>query len=142
MWRRRYPYRRPRRRPDGCGEGCTRDACLVETGCCIGEALGDNCLLTSFVLLPQFLAAVREHGTGRNGMVAAIRVYQREISAHRPAVCRFEPSCSQYAVEALRAHGAVKGLWLAARRLLRCRPGGGRGADPIPLEAIGGLTVL
>ena len=138
MWRRRYPYRqRPRRRSDGCGDGCTRDACLVETGCCIGEALGDGCLSASLLLLPRFFTAMlRAGGPGAAGMVAAIRVYQREVSAKRPAVCRFEPSCSQYAVEALRAHGALKGLWLAACRLLRCRPGGAWGSDPVPAGAL------
>ncbi len=93
--------------------------------------------MSSLLLLPRFLgAALRGGGPGAAGMVAAIRVYQREISAKRPAVCRFEPSCSQYAVEALQAHGAVKGLWFAARRLLRCRPGGAWGSDPVPAGAL------
>jgi putative membrane protein insertion efficiency factor len=67
--------------------------------------------------------------------VAAVRTYQREVSARRPAVCRFTPSCSVYAVEALERHGAARGSWLTVRRLLRCRPGVARGADPVPVAA-------
>jgi uncharacterized protein len=141
--RRRYdPYRRQRyvqRARDG-RDSCWRDACLIETGCCIGEALSDNCLMSTVLLLPRIVGAFLGAGSGRvgmgsAGMVAAIRVYQRDISAHRRPVCRFEPSCSAYAVEALQRHGAAKGLWLAARRLLRCRPGGRFGADPVPALA-------
>jgi uncharacterized protein len=133
--RRRYGrrYRRPRGYSGGGGDNCLRDACLIETGCCIGEAIGDNCLVSGFLLVPQFLGALVRGGGGGAGMVAAIRVYQREISAHRPAVCRYEPSCSAYAVEAIERHGAVRGAWLAGRRLLRCRPGARRGADPVPV---------
>src|SRR2546430_7511702 len=123
--RRRWGRRAPRYNAGGGGNSCLRDACLIETGCCIGEALGDNCLISGFVLLPRLLGALM--GTG--GVVGAIRLYQREISAHRPAVCRFTPSCSQYAIEAVRAHGTWRGLGLAARRLLRCRAGGPRGID-------------
>ena len=65
-------------------------------------------------------------------MIAAIRVYQREISPKRPPVCKFEPSCSAYAVEALERHGARRGAWLTVRRLVRCRPGAVGGADLVP----------
>jgi putative membrane protein insertion efficiency factor len=65
-------------------------------------------------------------------MIAAIRVYQQEISPRRPPVCRFTPTCSAYAVEAIERHGARRGAWLSARRLLRCRPGATGGADPVP----------
>lgn len=61
-----------------------------------------------------------------------IRGYQKFISPLFPAVCRFEPSCSAYALEAIERFGALKGSYLAARRLLRCRPGGGYGYDPVP----------
>ncbi len=61
-----------------------------------------------------------------------IRFYQRAISPHFPAVCRFTPTCSAYAAEAIQRFGALKGTWLAARRIIRCRPGGGHGYDPVP----------
>jgi uncharacterized protein len=134
--RRRYdPYRQRRYGRSRGGDSCWRDACLIETGCCVGEALSDNCLMSSVLLLPRIVDALFRAESGTAGMVGAIRVYQRDISAHRRPVCRFEPSCSAYAVEALQRHGAVKGLWLAARRLLRCRPGGRFGADPVPALA-------
>jgi putative membrane protein insertion efficiency factor len=61
-----------------------------------------------------------------------IRLYQR-VGAGRPSPCRYWPSCSQYALEALEAHGALRGGWLAARRLLRCHPWAARsGVDPVP----------
>ena len=135
---------RGRRRPvvTGGGGACWRDACLLETGCCVGEAISDNCLIATVLLLPRFLGALNSGGRGgADRMVAAIRVYQREISAYRPPVCRFEPSCSRYAVEALQTHGAWRGSWLALQRLARCRPGGRRGADPVPARILGGLTV-
>lgn len=65
-------------------------------------------------------------------LVAPIRLYQRFVSPYTPPACRFTPTCSQYAVEALRKHGPLKGLYLAVRRLLRCHPWGGSGYDPVP----------
>jgi putative membrane protein insertion efficiency factor len=50
----------------------------------------------------------------------------------RPSPCRFTPSCSQYAIDALATHGTARGLWLTVRRLLRCRPFGPSGWDPVP----------
>jgi uncharacterized protein len=70
--------------------------------------------------------------TVEDRLVGAIRVYQQRISARRPPVCRFTPSCSEYAAQAVQAHGAARGAVLALRRLARCRPGGRRGADPLP----------
>ena len=61
-----------------------------------------------------------------------IRLYQRYVSPMLPTACRFTPTCSQYAIEAIQKHGALKGLWLALRRLLRCHPWGGSGYDPVP----------
>ncbi|NIR61119.1 MAG: membrane protein insertion efficiency factor YidD [Gammaproteobacteria bacterium] len=61
-----------------------------------------------------------------------IGVYRRAISPYLPPSCRFTPSCSAYAEEAVRRHGAGKGAWLAVRRLLRCHPFGGHGYDPVP----------
>ncbi|WP_420639433.1 membrane protein insertion efficiency factor YidD [Candidatus Poriferisocius sp.] len=59
--------------------------------------------------------------------------YQRATD-HRPSPCRYVPSCSYYAVEAVEVHGALKGTWLGLTRLLRCRPGGPSGWDPVPDE--------
>lgn len=62
-----------------------------------------------------------------------IRFYQRAISPYRPACCRFTPTCSQYAYEAIRKYGAFKGGYLALRRLLRCNPfNKGNPYDPVP----------
>lgn len=65
-------------------------------------------------------------------LILLIRFYQGAISPHVPPVCRFTPTCSQYAVEAIAKHGALKGTWLALRRILRCHPWGGSGYDPVP----------
>jgi putative membrane protein insertion efficiency factor len=62
---------------------------------------------------------------------AAVRGY-RKVTAGRPSPCRFDPSCSTYALEALEKHGAARGSWLTLRRLLRCHPWGGMGWDPVP----------
>ncbi len=64
-------------------------------------------------------------------LAAAVRAYQAARSG-RPTGCRYVPSCSEYAVGALEDHGAVRGTWLALRRLLRCGPWGGYGPDPVP----------
>jgi putative membrane protein insertion efficiency factor len=58
--------------------------------------------------------------------------YRRFISPALPAACRYVPSCSAYAEEALTRHGAARGTWLTLRRLLRCHPFGGHGYDPVP----------
>lgn len=65
-------------------------------------------------------------------IIAPIRFYQGAISPHLPAVCRYQPTCSQYAVEAVRKHGALKGSILAVKRICRCHPWGGSGYDPVP----------
>lgn len=64
--------------------------------------------------------------------LAAIRLYQTAISPYLPGLCRYSPSCSEYAYEAIAEHGVAKGAALAAKRLARCRPFGGRGYDPVP----------
>jgi putative membrane protein insertion efficiency factor len=68
----------------------------------------------------------------RAALVTVIRFYQKGISPYLPSACRYTPSCSAYAIEALEAHGAMRGSWLTARRLLRCHPWGGHGYDPVP----------
>lgn len=65
-------------------------------------------------------------------LVVPIVFYQRCISPFTPPSCRFTPTCSEYAKEALRKHGPLKGLYLAVRRILRCHPWGGSGYDPVP----------
>ncbi|MDE5795788.1 MAG: membrane protein insertion efficiency factor YidD [Muribaculaceae bacterium] len=65
-------------------------------------------------------------------LVLPIRFYQLCISPMLPAACRYQPTCSQYAIEAIRRHGPFKGLWLALRRIARCHPWGGSGYDPVP----------
>jgi putative membrane protein insertion efficiency factor len=64
---------------------------------------------------------------------ALVRSYQVAVSPVLPASCRFEPSCSRYARPALATHGALRGSWLTVKRIVRCRPGGGSGYDPVPL---------
>jgi putative membrane protein insertion efficiency factor len=61
-----------------------------------------------------------------------IRLYQELVSGGLPPACRFEPTCSRYAYTAVERYGALRGGWLAARRLLRCHPWGGSGYDPVP----------
>ncbi|WP_081981610.1 membrane protein insertion efficiency factor YidD [Alistipes sp. ZOR0009] len=65
-------------------------------------------------------------------LIVPIRFYQHAISPLKPPSCRFTPTCSAYAVQALRKHGPIKGLWLAIWRILRCNPWGGSGYDPVP----------
>ena len=65
-------------------------------------------------------------------MQAPIHVYRKVISPLKPATCRFYPTCSAYALEAIEKHGAAKGSWLAARRILRCHPFHPGGYDPVP----------
>lgn len=72
-------------------------------------------------------------------LVGLVRVYQFFVSPVFPASCRYAPSCSAYAVDALRAHGALKGCWLAIHRILRCHPWGGSGYDPVPAKSNDGL---
>ncbi|HXD78525.1 MAG TPA: membrane protein insertion efficiency factor YidD [Puia sp.] len=65
-------------------------------------------------------------------IICLIRIYQWVLSPLLGPKCRFTPSCSNYAIEALRKHGPFKGLWLAVRRFSRCHPWGGHGVDPVP----------
>ena len=66
-------------------------------------------------------------------LLALVRGYQR-LRAGRPSPCRFYPSCSAYAIEALEVHGAARGSWLALRRIGRCRPLGPHGIDLVPTQ--------
>lgn len=71
-------------------------------------------------------------GLPRLVLVLLVRGYQVSISPLLPASCRYFPTCSAYAVEALERHGALRGSWLAARRILRCHPFATGGFDPVP----------
>lgn len=65
-------------------------------------------------------------------LTAVIRFYQSAVSPWTPASCRFTPTCSEYARQAILTRGAGSGSWLALRRILRCHPWGGHGYDPVP----------
>ena len=65
-------------------------------------------------------------------LLALVKFYQYCISPLTPPSCRYVPTCSQYAVEALRKYGPIKGCWLTLKRLSRCHPWGGSGYDPVP----------
>jgi len=65
-------------------------------------------------------------------LILGIKGYQRAVSPLLPPSCRFHPSCSAYAIEALEKHGAARGSWLTARRLCRCHPLHPGGYDPVP----------
>ena len=75
--------------------------------------------------------SARPRSVAARPLHAAVRGYQR-VRAGRPSPCRYQPTCSTYALEALEVHGAGRGLWLATRRLSRCHPWGGHGLDPVP----------
>jgi putative membrane protein insertion efficiency factor len=68
----------------------------------------------------------------RNLLLRFLRFYKRGISSHLPPACRFTPTCSEYAMQAIERFGAVKGSWLAIKRILRCNPFGKGGYDPVP----------
>jgi uncharacterized protein len=114
-------------------DSCLRDLLFLNTGCCLAQALG--CGLEMLLVAPSTVRRVRAEAPGgrvADRLIAAIRVYQREISPRRAPCCHFTPTCSAYAVQALEQHGALRGSRLTLRRLVRCRPGGARGADPVP----------
>ncbi|MBV8689356.1 MAG: membrane protein insertion efficiency factor YidD [Candidatus Eremiobacteraeota bacterium] len=68
----------------------------------------------------------------RSLLVGILRLYKALISPLMPAACRYEPTCSQYAAQAIAKHGAIRGVSLAVGRLLRCHPWGASGFDPVP----------
>ena len=139
--------RRPHRGYGGYGRGygphphygrrndsCLRDLLFLNTGCCLANAIG--CGMELMLVAPSTVRSLAADGTG-NGrladrLIAAVRLYQRDISPKRAPCCHFTPTCSAYAVEALERHGAGRGTWLTLRRLVRCRPGCAHGADPVP----------
>lgn len=68
----------------------------------------------------------------RRVLIGLVRFYQVGISPLTPPSCRYTPTCSEYAVEAMERHGALRGGWMAVRRIFRCHPWGGSGYDPVP----------
>jgi putative membrane protein insertion efficiency factor len=71
----------------------------------------------------------------RNILIIVLKLYRRVVSPMYGQVCRFFPSCSAYALEAVTVHGAIKGSWFAARRIVRCHPWSAGGLDPVPSPA-------
>lgn len=71
-------------------------------------------------------------GLPRRGLVVLLRAYKVVVSPALPPACRFTPTCSQYALEAIERHGALRGSWLALRRLARCHPFNPGGFDAVP----------
>ena len=69
-------------------------------------------------------------------LLSFIRVYKIMISPYMPGQCRFDPTCSKFAIEAIKTRGALRGAWLAGKRGIRCYPGGSRGYDPVPEKKI------
>ena len=65
-------------------------------------------------------------------MILVVILYRGTLSRWLGGQCRFHPTCSAYAIEAIQTHGALRGGWMAARRIGRCRPGGPTGYDPVP----------
>ena len=81
---------------------------------------------------PQLSAAISPApGLARRSVLRAVALYQA-ARAGKPSPCRFVPSCSAYAAEAVERHGVIRGGWLALRRIARCHPWGGHGLDPVP----------
>lgn len=65
-------------------------------------------------------------------LLLPIYFYKYSISPLLPPACRYTPTCSEYAIEAIKKHGPIKGFWLALKRFMRCHPWGGHGYDPVP----------
>ena len=70
-------------------------------------------------------------------LLGMVRFYRLVISPLLPASCRYQPTCSEYAIEAITRYGPFKGLWLTLKRLGRCHPWGGHGYDPVPPKESG-----
>ncbi len=89
----------------------------------VGESVSARVRVSASAARPSFLALA---------LTRAIKGYQRFISPALPPACRFTPSCSQYALEAVTRYGMARGGWLAVRRLARCHPFHRGGPDPVP----------
>ncbi len=141
-----YPPPYGYRRGGPAGGSCLRDLFLLDAGCCAAELLGCGPQLA--LVLPSVVGRRRHatslrsaadgpatSGRSQRWLLGLIGTYQREVSPRRAPCCRYSPSCSHYAAEAVARHGTWRGLRLTARRLLRCRPGSSGGVDPVPIAA-------
>jgi len=81
-------------------------------------------------------------GLVARALLVVVRLYRMAVSPALAPACRFYPSCSAYAEEAIQLHGAARGSWLAVRRLLRCHPFHAGGHDPVPLPVVAAETPL
>jgi len=100
--------------------------CKQENNPAYGEGSGAGCELGSrsaYEAMKRLLSYL---------LLLPIYFYRKCISPMTSPSCRFTPTCSQYAVEAIKKHGPFKGLYLAVKRILRCHPWGGSGYDPVP----------
>ena len=88
--------------------------------------------MTGLSSAPGASLVPREPGTVASVVLILIRAYKLLISPLFTGSCRFTPSCADYTAEAVRLHGAARGLWCGGRRLCRCHPFGGHGFDPVP----------
>lgn len=88
--------------------------------------------MSGLALREQVAASTSGPGWARRISIGLVRGYQLVLSPWLGPSCRFEPSCSHYAVEALERYGAARGAWLTLRRIGRCHPLGGAGFDPVP----------
>lgn len=79
-------------------------------------------------------AVERERGPAEKALLGLIRLYQLTLSSVMGRTCRHLPTCSEYASDAIRVHGAWRGLWLGLSRVSRCHPWGSEGFDPVPAE--------
>lgn len=86
-----------------------------------------NKLCPMYVQMLKFIQAAIQ-----NSLICLVLFYKKGISPWLPGACRFQPTCSEYMIEALKKHGIFKGLYLGIRRILRCHPWGGSGFDPVP----------
>ena len=68
----------------------------------------------------------------RKGLILLVKFYQALLSPLLPNACRYNPTCSQYTIDAIQKYGGFKGIYLGIRRILRCHPWGGHGYDPVP----------
>ena len=84
--------------------------------------------------VPADAATTAARGHGQRAILALIRAYQLAFAPMYSGSCRFVPSCSAYAAEAVERHGAIRGTVLAVRRLMRCHPFGSHGLDPVPAD--------